>query len=422
MTKRNALAALVAISITTISVGRVLRAQSQAAGMVSMASPAAAGSAQPQLTVSSRGVLLSWIERSGDTATLKFAERRGGGWTAAQTVASGSDWFVNWADVPSVIRLADGSLYGHWLQKSGPDTYAYDVRLARSTDDGRTWTTSFTPHTDGTKTEHGFASLFQMPGAGLGLVWLDGRGMKAGHGEHGGGAMSVRGAIYDPAGKQIAEGPVDLRVCECCPTAAAVTADGPIVAYRDRSDTEIRDIYVSRLMSGKWSEPVPVHRDNWQIAACPVNGPALSANGKSVVLAWFTAKGDEGHSFAAFSSDSGRTFGAPVRLDDASALGRVDVALLDDGSAAATWIEFAEGKSQFRMRRITAAGERSAAVTVSALAAGRTSGYPRMARSGDELVFAWTESGTPSKVTTARVAVPKVAPTSAAGGLSPIIR
>lgn len=152
-----------------------------------------------------------------------------------------------------------------------------------------------------------------------------------------------------------------MRVCECCPTAAAVTADGPIIAYRDRSPDEIRDIYVSRLVSGKWSEPAAVHRDNWKIAAYPVNGPALSANGKKVATAWFTAKGDVGHTFVAFSSDSGRSFNAPIQLDDASALGRVDVALLDDGSAAATWIEFADGKAHFRLRRITRSGERSPA-------------------------------------------------------------
>ena len=88
-------------------------------------------------------------------------------------------------------------------------------------------------------------------------------------------------------------------------TAAAVTAEGPIVAYRDRSEGEIRDIYISRLAGGTWSEPAPVHRDNWKIAACPVNGPALSANGRQVAIAWFTAQGEEGHVFAAFSSDPG---------------------------------------------------------------------------------------------------------------------
>lgn len=113
----------------------------------------------------------------------------------------------------------------------------------------------------------------------------------------------------------------------------------------------------------------------------------------------------------AFSTDSGRTFGQPVRLDDASALGRVDVALLDDGSAAATWIEFAGGKAQFKMRRVTSTGERSPAVTVAGLMANRSSGYPRMAQAGGELIFAWTESGTPTKVMAARLAVPKASGT-----------
>jgi hypothetical protein len=406
-------AALALATVPLLLIGSTLfGSQSTASGIAAITSPAGPNSAQPQLTVSPRGVLMSWIERTGDLATLKFAERTKDGWSAARTVASGRDWFVNWADVPSVLRLADGSLYGHWLQKSGPDTYAYDVRLARSTDDGKSWGSSFIPHSDGTKTEHGFASLYQMPGSGgLGLVWLDGRAMKPGHDEHGGGDMSVRSATYDKAGKQLTESAVDQRVCECCPTTAAVTADGPIVAYRDRSDTEIRDIYVSRFVGGKWSEPAPVHRDNWQIAACPVNGPALTADGKTVALAWFTAKGDEGHTFIAFSSDSGRTFGNPIRLDDASALGRVDSALLADGSAIATWIEFADGKAQFRMRRVTANGERGPAMTVAGLSANRASGYPRMARFGDELVFAWTESGTPSSVKTGRISLSSVTAT-----------
>ena len=137
-----------------------------------IASPAAPNSAQPQLSVSTRGVLLSWIERSGDLATLKFSERTASGWTAPNTIASGRDWFVNWADVPSVLRLPSGALVAHWLQKSAASTYAYDVRLSSSTDEGKTWSPSFLPHHDGTPTEHGFASLFPI-GDGFGLVWLD---------------------------------------------------------------------------------------------------------------------------------------------------------------------------------------------------------------------------------------------------------
>jgi hypothetical protein len=362
-----------------------------------IASPAAPNSGQPHLSASPRGVLLSWIERDAAKATLRFAERIPSGWSAPQTVASGTDWFVNWADVPSVIRLTNGAIVGHWLQKSGPSTYAYDVRLAYSTDDGRTWSPSFMPHSDGTQTEHGFASLFQMPGAGLGLVWLDGRGMKpgAGHGtDHGAahGAMSVRFATFDGTWKQTTELPVDLNVCECCPTTAAVTSDGPIAAFRNRTDDEVRDIYVSRFEGGKWTEPKAVHNDGWKINACPVNGPMLSARGRNVALAWFNAKDDQGHAFVAFSRDAGRSFAAPIRLDDTGALGRVDVELTEDGAAIASWIEFADQRAQFKVRRVEPSGTRSPSVTVSSLAGNRASGYPRIAVARDEIVFAWTDT------------------------------
>ena len=360
-----------------------------------LTTPAAANSAQPQLSVSSRGVLVSWIERAGDIATLKFAERTASGWTPARTVASGKDWFVNWADVPSVLRLPSGAIVAHWLQKSGPTTYAYDVRLSHSIDDGKTWSASYLPHHDGTQTEHGFASLFAM-GDGFGLVWLDGRAMKGGGehgGEHGGGgAMSVRFAQFDRSFKQIADSAVDARVCECCPTAAAVTAEGPIAAYRDRSEGEIRDNYVARLVGGKWLPGKAVFNDNWKIAACPVNGPALAANGRHVAMTWFTVKQEQGQAWLAFSQDAGATFGSPIRVDDGGSLGRVDVELLSDGAALATWIEFADQRAQFRARRIDRAGTRAAPVTISSMANSRASGYPRAAIANGEVVFAWTES------------------------------
>jgi hypothetical protein len=367
-----------------------------------IATPASPNSAQPQLSVSTRGVLLSWIERSGDLATLKFSERTASGWTAPKTIASGRDWFVNWADVPSVLRLPSGALVAHWLQKSAASTYAYDVRLSSSVDDGKTWSPSFLPHHDGTPTEHGFASLFPM-GDGFGLVWLDGRSMlappkpgeggKGGeHSEHGGGAMSVRFARFDKNFKQLEESLVDAKVCECCPTTAAVTADGIITAYRNRSDDEIRDNYVARFVNGKWTTPRAVFNDNWKIAACPVNGPALAANGKSVAMSWFTVKGDQGQAYAAFSQDAGQTFSAPIRVDDGGTLGRVDLEMLPDGSALATWIEFADQRAQFRVRRIERNGTRSAPVTIAGIAGSRASGYPRAAIANGEVVFAWTES------------------------------
>ena len=278
------------------------------------------------------------------------------------------------------------------------------MRLSYSTDDGKTWSPSFTPHHDGTPTEHGFASLFPI-GDGFGLVWLDGRNMtSAEHSEHGGGSMTVRFARFDKAFKQVEETEIDARVCECCPTTAAVTADGVITAYRNRSEDEVRDNYVARFVNGQWTAPRPVFNDNWKIAACPVNGPSLSARGNLVAMSWFTAKNDQPQALMAFSTDAGNTFAKPIRVDDMATLGRVDLELLPDGSALATWIEFAplredatggrtESRAQFKARRIERNGTRSAAVTVSSMAGSRASGYPRAAIANGEAVFAWTEAG-----------------------------
>lgn len=407
MKRLAALAGLAALSAWPTSNSATPNAQGDwTLAVAPLATPAGPESGQPQLTVSSRGVLLSWIERKGPQATLRFAERTSSGWTPAKDVASGANWFVNWADVPSVMRLPNGTLVAHWLQKSGPDTYAYDVRLSKSSDEGKTWSESFLPHSDGTKTEHGFASLFPFQD-GLGLVWLDGRAMTGGHEGHGGGDMSLRFGAYGKDWKQMAETPLDTRVCECCPTAVAVTADGPIVAYRDRSSSEVRDIYVSRLENGKWTDGRPVHDDNWRINACPVNGASLSARGRNVAIAWFAAKDDQPRSFVAFSKDSGRTFGTPVRIDDQASLGRVDVELLPDGSAVASYIEFADQKADFRLRRVTADGLKSAPVTISNVAGNRSSGYPRVAANGRELVFAWVDRSGGSQVRTAIARLPQ---------------
>lgn len=369
----------------------------------SVASPASANSSEPHFTLQGDRVILSWVEVNGDRAALKFAERTAAGWTNAQTAASGTNFFVNSFDVPSVHALADGSLAAHWEERLGEDedSDASKVMLSWSKDQGHTWSKPVTPHHDNTMTEHGFVSLFQAPGAGLGLVWIDGRATNP---DTESGDMALRAAIYDAAGKQLRETVVAPRVCECCSTSVTETAEGPIVAFRNRSAAEVRDIYVTRLANGAWSPPVNVHADGWKINACPINGPSVAARGRDVAVAWFMAKNDQGQAFVAFSHDAGRTFGAPVRVDDAGSLGRLGVQMLDDGSAAVIWIEKSSPRTQMRLRVVSAAGMRSAPVTVADTEGSR---YPRMMRRGNELLFAWTDTDKGSQLRTARV---KLAP------------
>jgi len=368
----------------------------------SLAAPAGANSSEPQLTIQGDRIILSWLEVTGERATLKFAERTASGWSAPQSVFSGSNFFVNAYDVPSVHALADGTLAAHWIEKNGADSDsdASKVRLSWSKDQGHTWSRPVSPHHDGTQTEHGFVSTFQAPGAGLGLVWIDGRATDP---EKETGDMSLRASVYDAEGKQLRETVVVPRVCECCSTGAAETSEGEIVAFRGRSASEVRNIYVSRFAAGRWSAPAVVHDDGWRIDACPINGPAVSANGWEVAVAWFVAKNDQGRAFVAFSHDAGRTFAPPIRVDDASSLGRLGVQMLGDGSAAVTWIEFANQHSQFRVRRVSPSGVRSGAVTVADTSGGR---YPRVARYKNELLFSWTDGeGSTSRVRTARAGI-----------------
>ena len=365
------------------------------AGLRELPLPAADGSMAPQLSPAADGtVIASWLEPSGPHTRLRMARLGPTGWSDPLTVAEGPDFFVNWADVPSVVALGGDRLAAHWLHRSAASPYAYDVRVSLSADRGRTWSAPVKPHRDATLSEHGFVSLYDAPGDALGLAWLDGRqtagGGHDGHGA-GGGAMTLRATTIGMDGRLGQEVLLDGRVCDCCPTAAARTPSGVVVAYRDRARDEVRDIGMVRLEGNRWSAPAPAHADGWLMPACPVNGPSLAAQGLQLALAWFTAEGNEPRVLLAFSTDGGATFGSPVRVDDGVAIGRVDVELLPDGSALVGWIEFALGASEFRVRRVAAGGARGPSVRVAGLAADRASGYPRLARSGRMLVFAWTE-------------------------------
>jgi hypothetical protein len=297
---------------------------------------------------------------------------------------------VTTADVPSVLRLSNGTIVANWYPTTDALLEAYNTQLAYSRDEGATWSPPFSPHHDGTKTQHGFASLLELPGSGLGVVWLDGRDQEINTTDPLGGSMALYFAGFDSAWRQTSEGVVNARVCECCQTAAVTTADGVLTAFRDRSPEEVRDIKVSRFESGAWTGEATVHDDKWMIDACPINGPALSARGRQVAAGWFSAPNDNGHAFAAFSEDAGRTWSAPIRLDDDGSIGRVDIEWLDDGSALASWVEFTGGRSRLRVRHVAPSGARSAAIDVPG--AGRVGGYPRMGRAGGEVILAWTES------------------------------
>jgi hypothetical protein len=378
--------------------------------MEELTSPAGAGSGEPFLAATRDGVVLSWLEHiDGRLHALRVSTLEDNQWSPAVTVAQRDDFFVNWADFPTVQEVAPGVLAAHWLQRGGSGTYDYGIRVVHSSDRGATWSEPWTPHEDGTPTEHGFASFLPLGDRAWGIVWLDGREFHAPEGDQASEEMTLRFRSVSSEGTRAQEVLVDGRICDCCQTDAAVTSEGPLVVYRDRTEDEIRDIYVTRLVDGAWTEGTPVHGDGWNIAACPVNGPAAAARDEDVAVAWFTGAGDVPRVKVAFSADAGATFGAPVQVDDGNPAGRVDVLLAPDGSALVVWLERAgEGVAEVRARRVWPDGRATPAATVASSSDARASGFPRMAVAGEgSVVIAWTDAGDEgTRVRVARAEVP----------------
>ena len=348
------------------------------------------GSGEPNLHTGPSGkTYLTWIERNNTgQSSVKFSVKTAEGWSEPGVIAQSYNMFVNWADVPSLVELPGGVLAAHW-QVSLPDAdEGYNVSVAISKDEGKTWSKPVTPHRDGKKGEHGFVSLSQAPGdKGVSILWLDPRKLKD---EEGDVALMQTTVALD--GKLGSELEVDPRVCECCQPTAIPVPGGLLAVYRDRSPEEIRDIVVSRFDGNKWSEPTTVGVDNWKILACPIQGPAISMAGQNVAVAWFTAANDKPKVQVAVSKDGGKTFGSAVQVDDGNPIGRVDVVALDSGGAIVTWIENVAQAGEVRVREVGASGEKLDARTVAKTSLGNASGFPKIERSGSEFVFAWTDT------------------------------
>jgi hypothetical protein len=349
----------------------------------SLAVPAAAGAIAPHLATAAGRLYATWIEpAAADGHRVRCARYDGKGWSAPATVAAGADLVANWADTPGIVVAGDGSLLAWYLVRRAGDPHSYDAHLARSGDGGARFEPLGRVNDDGVAAEHGFVSAVA-EGQGARLFYLDGRATP------GGGATQLRTVRVEGARIGASEA-LDEAVCDCCPTAAAPLAEGgALVAFRDREAGEVRDVRLLRRPASGPATSQVAGSERWQMPGCPVNGPALAAAGDRLVLAWFSAAGDRPRVSAAVSGDGGRTLSAAVELDAAAPLGRAAAAELPDGFAVA-WLARTGNEAELRLARLDREGRPGPPLTLARLPAGRATGVPRLARTGDRLIVAWT--------------------------------
>ncbi len=400
----NSILKIIPYSICVLLV--LISCQSRDQELAHISTPSKEGG-EPNLHISSDGTpLLSWIEYDEDMVSLVFSRWKDDQWSIPKEIAKGNNWFVNWADFPSLVTYKNNPnhLAAHWLEKSAEGTYDYDVRVSQSKDGGNSWSESFVLHTDGIAAEHGFVSFLPLDEGRTFATWLDGRNTKndtlvnSNHGH--GGSMTLRAAEFDIDGNLYHEDEIDDRVCECCQTSAAMTDRGPIVVYRDRSENEIRDIYVSRREDGKWTTPHAVYHDNWHIQGCPVNGPSIVTNGRMVAVAWFSMAENKPEVKVAFSSDNGNNFDSPFTIDGGDPLGRVDMLYSNNDVVLVSWLEQTEDGAEIVLGKVHMKDGLLEKKTLVSTDNSRQSGFPRMELKGNELFIAWTAADSITAVKT----------------------
>ena len=348
--------------------------------------------AQPNLVSSNGSLTLSWISsKEENKASLNYSRYMEGRWIKPQVIASGSDWFINWADFPAHAINQDLIITSH-LKKSASGKYTYDVVLNLQKLSGEKIKEDFLLNTDGVKAEHGFVSIIANNKKGFFITWLDGRNTieKKLDGEHK--PMTIRFAEITDKGDVIKESELDASTCDCCQTSIAITNDGPIVVYRDRGEKEVRDIYSVKNINGTWEEPNVVHDDGWIINGCPVNGPKVTVNSKDLAIAWFTVSNDNPLVNVSFSKNNGNSFGAPVKVNDHDAIGRVDVSFLNDKEVIVSYMEVDDIGTYLRIKKVSFDGKISEPITISKIDGGRNTGVPQLEIIDSEIFIVWTIS------------------------------
>lgn len=228
----------------------------------------------PQFVFNSRGeLLLVWCEESGSGANLLVAAVDDKHQIGNPTRVNQIPELVNASSFdelrPSIAVGAQGLLAIGFTDNN------WDVQVALSRDDGKTFEPSIKLNQDTTRAMQSFVAAAFDAAGGLHCVWLDPREAPVGQEEpcdlyY---ALIRDGHVIE---KNLTAEQVQ-SVCGCCRPDLVFRNDGILeVVFRNTDGSGSRDIFkITKSAADGFSLPVRIGPQLWKIAGCPAAGPIV---------------------------------------------------------------------------------------------------------------------------------------------------
>lgn len=251
-------------------------------------------------------VLVAWEQRSGGEPDI-VCNRRGPGpkgtWMPRPVRLDGGEWGASRSLEPRVVADRKGRAWVVWQERQ-PDG-AYDLRLARSTDDGRSWEAD---RRVGGGVPGATRSLAAPALAGDGALVVAWEDLRAGSRDLWMARSADGGAVWEPERRIDSDAPgagVSYH-----PQVVAWEDGTLLVAWWDERDG-LGDVYVRRTVDGggEWSGP-ETRLDPGAPGEAASHGAAVARDGDTVSLAWEETSGElAGRIMSRTSTDRGATWG-----------------------------------------------------------------------------------------------------------------
>ncbi|HEX8358704.1 MAG TPA: sialidase family protein, partial [Longimicrobium sp.] len=359
---------------------------------------------------------VAWVSTEKGTSDVYLARLDGGAPVRVNDVRGDA---APHEQAPAQVAVGpEGTVYVLWQNSRevpGRRFPASDLRLARSTDGGRTFAPAVTVNDDagGLPSSHTFHDLRVAADGAVYVSWLDSRRRDTyraahprparahkGHGGHGGepeDPATPQGEIRvsrstDGARTFGPEWVVDADVCPCCRTSLALGPDGSVyVAWRKVFAGDVRDVVVARMAPGgrAFGAPVRVHADGWVFPGCPHAGPSVAVDeGGRVHVAWYTGREGRQGLWYARSDDAARSFGAPAAVLAGGWVPPSRASLAASGGEV--WVAWDDRRTANGALSLARVGEGAPAAATHPAPQGRS---PALAAAGDRVVLAWLDRG-----------------------------